>query len=127
MSGQLYHSDIAVTHLPLTKDIHRNIRIYEGLIKDGHSLSAIETFHYGNELKLHQRYLEAINQYNLFLDSNLGTTDDCIEACLHVGNAIDVYMMINKHSKLFCNLSYMIDQSQKHVAEWANFYGAIKT
>ncbi|KMN39368.1 glycosyltransferase family 2 protein [Lysinibacillus sp. LK3] len=85
VSGQLFHSDIAVTHLPLTKDIHRNINIYEGLIKNGHSLSAIEKFHYANELKLHHRYLEAINQYNLFLDSNLGTTDNRIEACLHLG------------------------------------------
>ncbi|WP_155592477.1 glycosyltransferase family 2 protein [Lysinibacillus cavernae] len=83
--GQLYHSDIAVTHVPLTKDVHRTIRIYEGLIQGGHSLTARDRFHYANELKLHQRYLEAINQYNLFLDSDLGITDDRIEACLHVG------------------------------------------
>lgn len=65
--------------------------------------------------------MEAINQYHLFLDSDIGTTDDRIEACLHVGSAIVDYTMINKHSKLFCNPSYMIDQSQKHVAVWANF------
>ncbi len=85
VSGQLYHSDIAVTHLPVKKDIHRPIRIYEGLIREGHSLSARDIFYYANELKQHQRYVEAINQYHLFLDSDIGTTDDRIEACLHVG------------------------------------------
>ncbi|WP_312505062.1 glycosyltransferase [Lysinibacillus sp.] len=85
VSGPFYHSDIAITHLPLSRDLYRNICIYEGLLKEGHSLSARDLFFYANELKTHQRYLEAINQYNTFLDHDLGTVDDRIEACLHVG------------------------------------------
>lgn len=86
VSGQLYHSDIAVTHLPLKRDVHRNIRIYERLKKEGYSFSARDTFHYANELKNHQRFLEAINQYHRFLDSVTGSADDKIQACLSLAD-----------------------------------------
>ncbi len=91
VSGQLYHSDIAVTHLPLKKDAHRNILIYERLKKEGHLFSARDTFHYANELKEHQRCLEAINQYHLFLDTAKGSVDDNIQACL---NLADCYQQL---------------------------------
>lgn len=86
VSGQLYHSDIAVTHLPRKSDVHRNISIYERLKKEGHPFSARDTFHYANELKNHQRFLEAINHYNSFLDSTLGSTDNNIQACLNLAD-----------------------------------------
>jgi len=86
VSGQLYHSDIAVTHLPRKSDVHRNIRIYERLKKEGHPFSARDTFHYANEFKNHQRFLEAINHYNSFLDSTLGSTDNNIQACLNLAD-----------------------------------------
>lgn len=86
VSGQLYHSDIAVTHLPLKRDVHRNIRIYERLKKEGYSFSARDTFHYANELKNHQRFLEAINQYHSFLDSVTGSADDKIQACISLAD-----------------------------------------
>ncbi len=109
VSGQLFHSDIAVTHLPLTKDIHRNLCIYEGLIQKGHTLSARDSLHYANELKLHKRYLEAINQYNIFLDSELGATDDYIEACLHKGECFRL-LQDDHHAQRAILQSFLYDR-----------------
>lgn len=92
VTGQLYHSDIAITHLPRKSDIHRNITIYERLKKEGHPFLARETFHYANELKSHKRFIEAINHYNIFLDSTKGSTDDQIQACL---NLADCYQQLH--------------------------------
>ncbi|MGN4126849.1 glycosyltransferase [Lysinibacillus sphaericus] len=89
IAGKLYHSDIAITHLPLKKDTDRNMRIYENLKATGHLFSASETFHYANELKRHHRFLEAINQYHTFLDLARGSAEDNIQACL---NLADCYL-----------------------------------
>ncbi|MET4562813.1 glycosyltransferase involved in cell wall biosynthesis [Lysinibacillus parviboronicapiens] len=86
VKGKLFHSDVVITHLPLKKDRDRNIQIYERLMAAGHSFSARETFHYANELKSHQRFLEAINHYNTFLDLDLGSAEDKIQACLNVSD-----------------------------------------
>ncbi|MGE7091214.1 glycosyltransferase [Lysinibacillus sp. NPDC048646] len=86
VAGRLYHSDVAITHLPLKKDTDRNIKIYESLKAAGHLFSARETFHYANELKSHRRFLEAINQYNSFLDAAPGSAEENIEACLNLAD-----------------------------------------
>lgn len=89
VTGPMCHSDIAVVHLPIKQDKARNIGIYERLKAEGHTFAARDFFHYANELKEHQRFVEAINNYHTFLDTALGTADDSIEACLHLADCYE--------------------------------------
>ncbi len=86
VSGTLYESDVAVSHLPLHHDNQRNIAIYEKRIKSGRKLSPRDTFYYANELTDHQQYKKAIKYYERFLATNLGWIEDNIRACLKIAD-----------------------------------------
>lgn len=92
VSGNIYDSDIAVSHLPLSHDHDRNINIYEQLIKSGEILSPRDTFYYANELLDHHHYEKAIFYYEDFLTSKLGWVEDNIRACFKLA---DCYHSLN--------------------------------
>lgn len=48
--GKLHHSDAAVSHLPLSHDADRNLRIYEKMASSGKDFSPRDLFYYANEL-----------------------------------------------------------------------------
>lgn len=86
--GRIYNSDIVITHTkPCSSDDNntRNIEIYESQIKNGTSLSPRGTYYYARELKEHERYEEAIEQFKSFLDSGLGWIEDNINSCNELG------------------------------------------
>ena len=100
--------------------------IYERLKKEGHPFSARETFHYANELKFHQRFLEAINHYNIFLDSTKGSADDQIQACL---NLADCYQQLHdpKQATQTILQSLLYDRPRPETCcRIGHFYGAIE-
>lgn len=91
VSGNILHSDIAVHHQPERKKKQankkdRNLRIYERKLQNGEPFSPRDTFYYANELKDHQKYQKAIQQYNHFLDSEKGWVEDTIRACIYLAD-----------------------------------------
>ncbi|NYF23830.1 glycosyltransferase family 2 protein [Sporosarcina sp. JAI121] len=96
VSGNLYDSDVAVTHSPLSHDAERNITIYKKLLESGQTLSPRDTFYYANELVDHCEYEEAILYYEEFLDSELGWIEDNIRACFTLA---DCYHNLNDKNK----------------------------
>ncbi|MET4561636.1 glycosyltransferase family 2 protein [Lysinibacillus parviboronicapiens] len=92
VSGKLYDSDVAVSHLPLSHDHTRNISIYKQLVQSGEALSPRDTFYYANELMDHQHYEDAIFYYEQFLTSKLGWIEDNIRACFKLA---DCYTNLN--------------------------------
>ncbi|HJF33359.1 MAG TPA: glycosyltransferase family 2 protein [Sporosarcina psychrophila] len=96
VSGNLYDSDVAVTHSPLSHDSERNISIYKKLLESGKTLSPRDTFYYANELMDHSDFEKAILHYEMFLDSKLGWVEDNIRACFKLA---DCYHKLNDKDK----------------------------
>ena len=94
--GNLIYSDVAVTHIPLSHDSDRNLRIYQKLVKSGESLSPRDTFYYANELMDHRHYVEAVHYYDSFLSSKLGWVEDNIRACFKLA---DCYQTLKDEDK----------------------------
>lgn len=80
--GNIIYKDIAITHKKeKAADPDRNLRIFEAMLASRHQLSPREQFYYARELYFHKRYQEAIQQFTLFLTSDLGWKENCIDAC----------------------------------------------
>lgn len=76
-----YMSDIAIEHHKLhNSDPNRNLRILERLKADG-KLNARQRYYYARELADHQRYDEALIQYEEFLNDPTGWSENKIDAC----------------------------------------------
>lgn len=86
--GRILNSDITITHTKSNTEAEkstRNIEIYESFLKKGITLSPRGNYYYARELKDHKRYEEAVVQFLLFLDSNLGWVEDNINSCSELG------------------------------------------
>lgn len=81
VSGTIQHSDVAIQHRQLSRDPDRNIKIYEKLLARGETFTPRDMYYYGNELKDHARYEEAIKYYDKFLQTDDGWLEDVIGAC----------------------------------------------
>ena len=92
VSGNLFESDVAVSHLPLHHDHQRNITIYKKLLQSGESLTPRDTFYYANELLDHNEIEDAVFYYELFLTTKLGWVEDNINACFKLA---DCYSKLN--------------------------------
>jgi glycosyltransferase involved in cell wall biosynthesis len=79
--GNLYDSNVAVSHKPLTHDANRNLRIYENLALSGKNFSTRDLFYYANELFDHGKVEKAIEYYLRFLKTKDGWVEDNIRAC----------------------------------------------
>lgn len=79
--GNLYPSDISVSHMPLSHDAERNLRIYENLASSGKEFSPRDLFYYANELLDHGKVEKAIEYYLRFLKTKKGWVEDNIRAC----------------------------------------------
>ena len=65
--GNIYQSDIAVSHLPLSHDTNRNIGIYEKMLEAGKEFSPRDLYYYANELADHGKFLDAIKKIRRIL------------------------------------------------------------
>jgi len=90
VGGYIFHSDIAITHLPLDdgKDSDRNLKIYERRLANGEKFTPRDLYYYANELKDHGLTRRAIDYYEIFLNEGNGWIEDNISAC---GKLADCY------------------------------------
>lgn len=81
-AGKILYADIAVQHRKLhVNDPDRNLRIFEKQLAENQELNTREKCYYANELYDHQRYPEAIEQYQAFLEQPDGWKENQIDAC----------------------------------------------
>lgn len=82
--GRVVYSEFAVTHRKLRpSDPDRNLRIYESQLARGVELEPRQQFYYGRELYYHQRYEQAVQVFERFLEEGRGWVENNIDACCH--------------------------------------------
>lgn len=81
VSGHMLHSDVAVTHKKDKVYTDRNLNIYRKREQAGEVFSPRDLYYFGNELKDHGQYEDAVAYYTKFLDTGLGWVEDQIAAC----------------------------------------------
>jgi glycosyltransferase involved in cell wall biosynthesis len=82
IEGTIINSDVCITHKkehPTIKD--RNLAIYKNMVNKGEPLSPRGLFYYARELYYNEKYDEAIEYFNKFLDTEKGWVEDNISAC----------------------------------------------
>ncbi|HBC96055.1 MAG TPA: glycosyl transferase [Clostridium sp.] len=94
--GNIFNSDIAVTHKKINYSPNRNIQMYENKLKKGIHFSLRDILYYGNELYDHKRYNMAFQYYSKFLKSDKGWSEDKIRIC---SNISDYCLSVNKFEK----------------------------
>lgn len=81
-SGNIINSDVCITHTKTNyTPTGRNLSIYERLLSGNKVLSPRGLYYYARELKDNGRYGEAIQYFNLFLQTGKGWVEDNIAAC----------------------------------------------
>ncbi len=88
VGGNIIDSDIAVTHRKEKRHTDRNLKIYQKRAEKGEEFSPRDLYYFGNELRDHQLYRQAIEYYEKFLGTKLGWVEDNIAACLKLA---DIY------------------------------------
>lgn len=102
-SGNILHTDIAITHQKLhPSDPDRNLRILEK-IKKNTGLDPRQQFYYARELMNHHRDKEAILVFRNFLDSGKGWVENNINACLDLSQC---YQRLGQKQKALESLFY---------------------
>lgn len=96
VGGNIVTSEIAVTHLPLTRDVSRNLKIYEDRLAKGEVFQPRDLYYFANELKDHQQYERAVTYYETFLSTKKGWIEDNIAAC---GKLADCYTILGNKEK----------------------------
>ncbi|MEC0094298.1 tetratricopeptide repeat-containing glycosyltransferase family 2 protein [Paenibacillus macquariensis] len=96
VSGNIFNSDVAVTHSSIHHDSDRNLNIYEQRLSKGEQFSPRDLYYFANELLDHRMYERAITFYEKFLDTKEGWIEDNISAC---GKLSDCYNGLNNKQK----------------------------
>ncbi len=100
--GNIIQSDIAITRKENKKAVKgRYIEIYAGLLSEGKQLSPRGNYYYARELKDCGKIDEAIERFNLFLQTKKGLTEDCINACCELAQC---YVLKNMPELAFLSL-----------------------
>lgn len=74
--GNMISSNVSILHQKNKPYTDRNLRIYEGMLKNNNEFSPREQFYYANELFDHGRYDEALDMYRKFVDGKKGWVED---------------------------------------------------
>lgn len=90
--GNYLVSEIAVTHKKLPGFSDRNLKIYEEQRQKNLPFSPRSLYYYARELRDHDKYEEAIEYFNKFLDTKNGAVDDNVNACYEIGK---IYKILN--------------------------------
>ncbi|MFJ7663248.1 glycosyltransferase [Lysinibacillus sp. NPDC097162] len=111
--GNIIQRNIAITHRKEKAYTDRNIKIYKQREEQGMEFSARDLFYYGNELKDHAMYEEAVEKYNQFLLTKQGWIEDEIAACLKVAECYEMLHAPDKQLQyLFKTLSYSMPRPE---------------
>lgn len=84
ISGNTLYSDIEIYHKKESDSGNRNIKIYERLLNQGQSLSPRSIYYYARELMDRERYNEASEYFEKFLNDGLGWYEDNIASCFNL-------------------------------------------
>ncbi len=90
--GNIFHSDVSVTHKSIRHDSDRNLRIYEKRLARKEEFSPRDLYYFANELLEHQLYERAVQFYEQFLSSGKGWIEDNISSC---GKLADCYHQLS--------------------------------
>lgn len=82
--GNVMHSEIGIRHNKIKSHTDRNLRIFSERFKNNEKFSPRDLFYYGNELREHEFYEEALVIYEKFLQTKEGWVEDNIAACLNM-------------------------------------------
>lgn len=86
VSGNIFHSEVAVTHKKEKSYTDRNLQIYRKHQQAGANFSVRDLYYFANELRDHFFYEEAIEYYEKFLLTQQGWVEDNISACLKLAD-----------------------------------------
>ncbi len=82
LRGNIINSDICITHKKERPAIQgRNLAIYKKAIMEGRTLTPRGLYYYARELFYNEKYDDAIEYFNKFLDTRRGWVEDNIAAC----------------------------------------------
>ena len=94
--GNIFESNVAVTHYGDDRETDRNLNIYEKLLADGKLTSPRDIYYFANELNDHGMYQRAIEFYEKFLQTGEGWIEDNLAAC---GKMSDCYNHLGEKEK----------------------------
>ncbi len=107
VGGNIFTSNIAVTHHKLHHDSDRNLQIYENRLAKGEEFTPRDLFYFANELTDHRMFERAVYFYEQFLATGQGWLEDNIAAC---GKLADCYSELgqpkNELQSVFRSFSY---------------------
>lgn len=113
VGGNIYHSDIAVTHRKERQHTDRNLQIYLKRREKGETFSPRDQYYFANELRDHARYQEAADTYELFLQGGLGWVEDEIAACMKQADCYAKLLRPDRQiSSLLRTLSYDLPRAE---------------
>lgn len=111
--GNILNADILIRHLKDKEYTDRNLKIYRKMILNNEKFSPREIFYYGNELYDNGYYIEAIEQYKKFIESDEGWVEDVKQA---INKISDCYKYIGNDKEqikyLLKALEYDIPSSE---------------
>ncbi|WPC42492.1 glycosyltransferase family 2 protein [Clostridium sp. JS66] len=96
VDGNIFNSDIAVSHKRIHVKSGRNLSIFQKRLKKGDVFSPRDRYYYANELLDNGFYEKAIENYSLFLDLKEGWIEDKISTCHKIS---DIYSHLGNPEK----------------------------
>lgn len=100
-SGKIEYMPIEIEHRKAgSGDPDRNLNIYESMIQNGEVFEPRHLFYYGRELYYHQRYEEAVETFQKFLQSEDGWIENKIDACLQLSRCYDSLLLKQKRLEI---------------------------
>lgn len=113
VSGNIIHTNIAVTHKKDKEYTDRNLRIYKRREERGEIFTARDQYYYANELRDHGLNEEAVQWYTRFLDSGHGWIEDNLSACLKLAECMGrLGMKEQELAALFRSFTYAIPRAE---------------
>ncbi len=86
VSGEIYNSNVAITHKKEKEVTDRNLKIFQNAVAAGEELGPRELFHYANESMDNEKYDDAVLLYETFLGQKEGWFEEKIYACGKLGD-----------------------------------------
>ncbi len=80
VSGEIFNSNIAITHKKEKEVTDRNLKIFQNAVAAGEELSPRDLFYYANESMDNQKYNDAVLLYETFLNQDEGWHEEKIYA-----------------------------------------------
>lgn len=113
VSGNVYNSEVCITHKKDKAHTDRNLRIYRNRVEQGEQFSPRDLYYYANELRDHAFYQEAAAYYEQFLNTEKGWVEDNIQACMKLADCQKHLGDPEKEFQAFCKtLQYDLPRAE---------------